>query len=114
MIQLVNRIEADESQDGVWMLLHCFGGINRSGTAFCVWMIFRYNLTATEAVESVLMARPSLGPWAGRPHVLWALYTWEEQQNSLFRPRVLNWRILRICKLSVRCALRISETNIPF
>ena len=33
-------------------------------------------------------ARPSLGPWARRPHVLWALYTWEKQQSAVLRPRI--------------------------
>jgi protein-tyrosine phosphatase len=71
------------------ILFHCFGGINRSSAALCAWLIFRHGLTTKEAVRSLLAARPTLCPWTHRPHVLWALHTWEKNQDQVIRPRIL-------------------------
>ena len=54
----------------------------------CAWLIFRHDLTADEAVHSLLVARPSLYPWKFRPHALWALKTWEKTQANVIRPRI--------------------------
>ena len=70
-------------------LISLLGGINRSSAALCAWLIFRHGLTTQEAVRSLLTARPTLCPWTHQPHVLWALHTWEKNQDQVIRPRIL-------------------------
>ena len=69
--------------DSCGLLFHCFGGINRSSAALVAWLIFRHDLSAEAAIDILLSVRPSLRPWEKRPHVLWALKTWETQQASI-------------------------------
>eukprot|EP00435_Cladocopium_sp_Y103_P041558 s4464_g11.t1 len=67
------------------LLFHCFGGINRSSAASVAWLIFNYDMTADAAIAKLLRARPSLKPWHRRPHILWALKSWERRRTELFQ-----------------------------
>ena len=59
------------------------GGINRSSAALVAWLIFQHELSAEAAIDMVLSVRPSLRPSEKRPHILWALKTWEAKRASL-------------------------------
>ena len=72
-VALMKPLEQSPKQEHS-ILFHCFGGINRSSAGLCAWMIFRREVSGKEAIESLLLARPSLKPWQHRPHVLWALH----------------------------------------
>ena len=82
-IMLLSHLMHQPLRDERGILFHCFGGINRSSAALCAWLIFRHDLTAEEAVHSLLVARPSLYPWKFRPHALWALKTWEKTRANV-------------------------------
>ena len=86
---LLQHLTQTPTRDERGILFHCYGGINRSSAALCAWLIFRHGLTTKEAVRSLLAARPTLCPWTHRPHVLWALHTWEKNQDQVIRPRIL-------------------------
>ena len=86
---LLQHLTQTPTRDERGILFHCFGGINRSSAALCAWLIFRHGLTTQEAVRSLLTARPTLCPWTHQPHVLWALHTWEKNQDQVIRPRIL-------------------------
>ncbi|CAL1160353.1 unnamed protein product [Cladocopium goreaui] len=64
------------------LLFHCFGGINRSSAALAAWLIFKHAMNADDAIDVLLKARPTLNPWVKRPHILWALKTWEKRRND--------------------------------
>ena len=71
------------------LLFQCFAGDNRSSAAWVAWLVFQHHMTASEGIHLLLQARPSLNPWQGRPHILWALKTWEMRRRKLvtsFRP----------------------------
>ena len=86
---LLQHLSETPKRDERGILFHCFGGVNRSSAALCAWLIFRHGLTTQEAVQSLLAARPTLCPWQHRPHVFWALHTWEKNQDHIIRPRIL-------------------------
>ena len=65
------------------LLFHCFGGINRSSAALAAWLIFKHAMNADDAIDVLLKARPTLNPWVKRPHILWALKTWEKRRLSV-------------------------------
>ena len=85
---LLKHLKATTQREERGILFHCFGGVNRSSAALCAWLIFRRQLSAEAAVQSLLTARPTLHPWKHRPHVFWALRTWEKNLNSFVRPRI--------------------------
>ena len=87
-ITLLRHFKQQPLTDEGGILFHCFGGVNRSSAALCAWLIFQRDLTTEDAVHSLLVARPSLCPWKFRPHVLWALKTWEMTQASVVRPQI--------------------------
>ncbi|CAL1128595.1 unnamed protein product [Cladocopium goreaui] len=64
------------------LLFHCFGGINRSSAALAAWLIFKHAMDADDAIDVLLKARPTLNPWDKRPHILWALKTWEKRNDA--------------------------------
>ena len=66
------------------LLFHCFGGINRSSAALATWLIFKHAMNADDAIDVLLKARPTLNPWVKRPHILWALKTWEKRRLSVW------------------------------
>ena len=68
-VYLMKHLEESPEQEHS-ILFHCYGGINSSSAGLCAWMIFRRHTSAKEAIQTVLMARPSLKPWQDRPHVL--------------------------------------------
>ena len=86
---LLQHLSETPKRDERGILFHCIGGVNRSSAALCAWLIFRHGLTTQEAVQSLLAARPTLCPWQHRPHVFWALHTWEKNQDHIIRPRIL-------------------------
>jgi hypothetical protein len=59
------------------LLFQCLTGNNRSSAALVAWLIFQHHMTASEGIRLLLQARPTLNPWQERPHILWALKTWE-------------------------------------
>jgi hypothetical protein len=65
------------------LLFHCFGGINRSSAALAAWLIFKHAMNADDAIDVLLKAHPTLNPWVKRPHILWALKTWEKRRLSV-------------------------------
>ena len=65
------------------LLFHCFGGINRSSAALAAWLIFKHAMDADDAIDVLLQAHPTLNPWDKRPHILWALKTWEKRRLSV-------------------------------
>ena len=85
---LLKHLKATTQREERGILFHCFGGVNRSSAALCAWLIFRRRLSAEAAVQSLLTARPTLHPWKHRPHVFWALRTWEKNLNYFLRPRI--------------------------
>ena len=85
---LLKHLKATTQREERGILFHCFGGVNRSSAALCAWLIFRRQLSAEAAVQSLLTARPTPHPWKHRPHVFWALRTWEKNLNSFVRPRI--------------------------
>ena len=85
---LLQSVNQGPVRDKRGILFHCFGGINRSSAALCAWLIFYYEMTTEQAVQTLLHARPTLGPWRHRPHVLWALHSWEKNQTKVIRPRI--------------------------
>ena len=86
-VDLMKHLEKNPEQEHS-ILFHCCDGINSSSAGLCAWMIFRRHISAKQAIQSVLKARPSLKPWQDRPHVLWALHVWEMDQEIL-RPQIL-------------------------
>ena len=60
----------------------CFAGDNRSSAALVVWLVFQHHMTASEGIRLLLQARPTLNPWQERPHILWALKTWEMRREE--------------------------------
>ena len=64
------------------LLFHCLTGNNRSSAALVAWLIFRHHMTASEGIRLLLQARPTLNPWQERPHILWALKTWEMKMEA--------------------------------
>ena len=60
----------------------CLTGNNRSSAALVAWLIFQHHMTASEGVRLLLQARPTLNPWQERPHILWALKTWEMRMEE--------------------------------
>ena len=44
------------------ILVHCMGGISRSSSMICAYLIFRYEMSVTEAVKLVRSARPVATP----------------------------------------------------
>ena len=45
-------------RDKVTILFHCYGGVNRSGSALCAFLILRKERTARLAIERLASARP--------------------------------------------------------
>ena len=67
------------------LLFHCLSGNNRSSAALVAWLIFRHHMTASEGIRLLLQARPTLNPWQERPHILWALKTWEMKMEETYQ-----------------------------
>ncbi|CAK8991974.1 Sodium/potassium/calcium exchanger 1 [Durusdinium trenchii] len=63
---LLKHLKATTQREERGILFHCFGGVNRSSAALCAWLIFRRQLSAEAAVQSLLTARPTLHPWKHR------------------------------------------------
>ena len=77
-VQLTRILLGRSTKETTGLLFHCFGGgVNRSSAALVAWLIFQHDLSAEAAIEMALSVRPSLRPWEKRPHILWALKTWE-------------------------------------
>ena len=64
------------------LLFQCFAGDNRSNAALVAWLVFQHHMTASEGIRLFLQARPTLNPWQERPHILWALKTWEMRREE--------------------------------
>ena len=57
----------------VTILFHCFGGVNRSGSALCAFLIMRKHHSAEEAVTTLVNARPGQLYWSKRDYFIEAL-----------------------------------------
>ena len=59
------------------VLIHCFGGVNRSTSTLCALLIILYRYTAYEAINALVTARPGLEYWSRRGYFVEALYELE-------------------------------------
>jgi len=57
-------------RDKVTVLFHCYGGVNRSGSALCAFLILRKEHTARQAIERLVDARPGNDYWKKRGYFI--------------------------------------------
>jgi len=57
-------------RDNVTILFHCYGGVNRSGSALCAFLILRKEHTAKQAIERLVAARPGNDYWKKRGYFI--------------------------------------------
>jgi hypothetical protein len=57
-------------RDNVTILFHCYGGVNRSGSALCAFLILRKERTAKQAIEILVAARPGNDYWKKRGYFI--------------------------------------------
>jgi len=57
-------------RDNVTILFHCYGGVNRSGSALCAFLILRKEHTAKQAIERLVAARPGNEYWKKRGYFI--------------------------------------------
>lgn len=64
----VARLIEDLVSSGERVLVHCFGGVDRSATAVMVWLVNHRGTSPAEAVELIKTSRPVANPhreWMG-------------------------------------------------
>lgn len=96
----MNAILSERYFDGghgpVVILIHCFGGVNRSSSTLCAILIIMYRYTAYQAIGALVSARPGLHYWARRDYFILALYELECQVRcvgSLRKPTLRGQRL---------------------
>ena len=55
------------------ILVHCFGGMNRSSSALCALLIIFRQMSARQAIQQLVTARPGLNYWENRLYFVEAL-----------------------------------------
>jgi len=56
------------------ILVHCFGGMNRSSSALCALLIIFRKMSAKQAIATLVAARPGLKYWENRQYFVEALF----------------------------------------
>ena len=74
---LQDQIRQCQRNGPLVVLIHCFGGANRSSSTLCALLIILYRYTAWEAIAALVEARPGVEYWVRRGYFIEALYELE-------------------------------------